>query len=131
MQTKTRTKGDTTRARWLALLDELFHDIASWSEEQEWLVHRDTKKLEEPFGTYQAPYLAIRTPQGRFVVNPIARFVMAADGRVDMEAWPSFDRVAILRERGQWKVRRDSAFARLMPWNRQNFLRLVRELVSD
>lgn len=131
MQTKTRTKGDQTRAQWLTLLDELFQDIASWSEDRDWLVHRDKKKLEEPFGTYQAPYLAIRTPQGRFVVNPIARYVMSADGRVDMEAWPSFNRAVILRDGGKWKVRRDSTFARLMPWNRQMFLRLARELVSE
>ncbi len=115
---------------WLTWVGRLVSQIRSWSEAQGWAIHEDIKIIEEPgLGQYEAPFLRIRTPQGELHVSPIARLVLGgADGRVDLESWPTLRRVLLLRKKGKLQVMTDSGVPLRQAWNRRNFIRLAEDL---
>lgn len=118
-------------ADWHDVVARLVEQIAKWAEAENWSVHRDRKTIhEERLGDYDLPTLRVRTNQGDEVhVNPVARYVMGrADGRVDLEGWPSLNRVRFIRRGGQWEIITDSNVPLRQPWNRKTFVQLARDL---
>ena len=116
---------------WLTLVDQLVDQVADWSESENWSIHRDRKTIEEePLGRYDVPTLRVRTNQGdELHVNPVARFVMGrADGRIDLEGWPSLNRVRFVRRNGKWEIITDSNVPLRQPWNRKTFIQLAHDL---
>ena len=122
---------DKEREQWRALVEELMADIARWAEEEGWLVHRDTKVLtEEHLGEYVVPDLVIRFPGGRVYVEVGGREVLGADGRVDIESFPNFARMILVRKRGMWKVKTDAFVDWPQPWCKETFIALAKTLAS-
>ena len=78
---------DRERDEWLAWVDRLVAEVAGWADAQGWATHRDVKTItERPFGTYQAPFLRVRTPNGEVNVDPIARWTLGrGNERVDLQ----------------------------------------------
>ena len=80
---------------------------------------------------YRVPVVTIHAPQGRLILEPIARGTLGAQGRVDLHAWPSLFRVMLLhRPRGkdrplEWVVRTESGLDWPQLWNRETFLTLA------
>lgn len=74
------------REQWIERVRRLVDEVAAWSESQGWSIHRDTKVIQErPLGAYSVQTLRVRLPQGEVRINPIARHVMGAEGRVDLK----------------------------------------------
>lgn len=91
---------EKARAEWLEDLIQLFGDIREWAETEGWEVRTKPYELtEENLGTYSAPFLIIRTPGEPVFVEPVARFVLGAQGRVDLYGYPSLTRAMLLRKR--------------------------------
>src|SRR5438132_1267482 len=91
-------------ADWLQRIRALLDGIEAWSVEQNWSTHRAEKTIhEQQFGTYSAPILRVRAPAGEIHVTPIALQVVGAEGRVDLEAWPSLNRVKLVGRGGAWE----------------------------
>ena len=136
MQTTKRARSRRTsvrpaklKAEWLRELDSLFGDIASWCESRKWWVHRDHKTIDcDAFGPYDAPVLMIQSPQGRFMVDPVGHDIVGAEGRVEIQAWPTFDRMVLIRNNGRWRIHPDLDFDRPRRWSRDGFFDAVREL---
>lgn len=120
----------------------LADEVQTWAEqeaaERNWRVTREQKELAEEVvgGVYHVPVVTIHALQGRLVLEPIARGVLGAQGRVDLYAWPSLFRVMLLHKpRGKdkpmkWVVRTDSGLDWPQPWNRETFLTLAEGLLN-
>jgi hypothetical protein len=117
---------------WLQSVERLVVQIEGWCDELQWSVRRRDKEVRERLlGSYTVPELAVRTPAGEVYVKPIALHVVGADGRVDLEAWPSLNRVKLLRAEGGWRVVTDSNVPLHRPWDRDTFAMLVRDLSAS
>jgi hypothetical protein len=97
------------KQHWLQALDQLMDLLGSWlhAAQSEGLVKIDKSAApvrEERLGLYMAPKLKVVTPRGDTVtIAPRARYVVGAEGRVDMECPP---KKAILLHRGSqgWQI---------------------------
>ncbi|HET6247764.1 MAG TPA: hypothetical protein VFE47_08710 [Tepidisphaeraceae bacterium] len=66
---------------------------------------------------------------GEGFLTPIALHIVGdADGRVDLEAWPSMNRVRFVGKSGGWEIITDSNVPLRQPWNRETFVQPVRDL---
>jgi len=84
---------------------------------------------EDEIGTYQLPVLTVLTSIGRVVLEPVARFVAGASGRIDLYAFPSFSQVGLVRKRGKWRFLADSDLSDLgRRWKEEDFVTTVAEL---
>lgn len=122
---------ETAKCEWLSVLRELADDIKLWAEQQNWPVHEEPKEVhEEHLGTYEVPYLQVRLPETTLIIDPIARQVGGAEGRVDLEAFPSLHRFLLLRHEGHWRLTTDSGVQWPNPWGRDAFVDLARRLAG-
>lgn len=82
----------------------LADDVQTWADQEAsargWRVEREEKELaEEVVGwAYRVPVVTIHAPQGRLILEPVARGMVGAQGRVDLYAWPSLFRVMLLHK---------------------------------
>src|SRR6266511_3831152 len=87
------------RDEWLRVVEGLGHQVRGWAEKKGWTVTEEPREVnEERLGVYRAPVLQIDTPHGQVILEPIARDVAGAEGRVDLYAWPTHFRVKLLRK---------------------------------
>src|SRR4051795_6163736 len=90
-------------SRWLSLVEQLLRQIERWCRDRGWAVHREQAEVTEAkLGTYRVPVLSIRSPAGHVYVEPVARYVAGADGRVDIYAFPSMTRMLLARVGDKW-----------------------------
>lgn len=132
-QKRNNWERDTT-----ALADE----VQAWAEQEAaargWRVEREQKELSEEVvgGAYRVPVVTIHAPQGRLILEPVARGVLGAQGRVDLYAWPSLFRVMLLHKplgKGhglEWVVRTESGIDWPQPWGHETFLTLAEGLLN-
>jgi hypothetical protein len=118
------------RDEWIAAVEQLVSDAEAWATEQHWSVHRGPKTITEGrLGTYEVPALLIWAPAGRFVLDPIARFVGGASGKIDLCVFPSCDSVMIVRTDAGWQVENNPRTIS-RPWSRQTFFQVLSELAE-
>ena len=119
-------------AEWQKALDRLFLDVEKWSQERNWAVRRDPKRVAESFlGEYEVPQLLVHTTDNkRYFLGPVARQVVGGTGRVEMCLMPSYDSAAIVRIDGAWYVLPERAGERRRRWSRQTFLDVATRLAS-
>ena len=123
---------EKTREEWRGLVKALATDIERWSLEQGWLVSRQQKYLaEESLGRYAVPDLVIRLPEGRITFDVIGRDVVGAGGRVDISAFPSLNRMLLLRVGGKWKIMTDSRVPWPRAWGKASFIELAKLVASS
>lgn len=120
----------------------LADEVQAWAAQEAaargWRVEREQKELAEEVvgGAYQVPVVTIHAAQGRLILEPVARGVLGAQGRVDLYAWPSLFRVMLLhkplgKDRGlAWVVRTESGIDWPQPWGRETFLTLAEGLLN-
>ena len=136
------TRRTQSRSNWERNTALLADDVQAWAEQEAaargWRVEREQKELSEEVvgGAYQVPVVTVHAPQGRLILEPVARGVLGAQGRVDLYAWPSLFRVMLLHKplgkgRGlKWVVRTESGIDWPQPWNRETFLTLAEGLLN-
>ena len=114
---------------WRHSLGSLLDDVARWSREAGWTVNsEEVHRSEELLGEYSASRLIVELPDGRVVLEPVARVVMGAQGRADLYGYPHLDRVMLLRKDGEWIVRPELGPTWPLPWNRETYLDLAERL---
>ena len=118
-------KAEKERTQWLAVLEQLANQVEDWASKRKWPVNRESKQINETrLGTYAAPVLSILTPSGTIQLDPVARYVAKADGRVDLLAWPSLTRMLLIRINNRWKIKTDSGIDWPEGWTERTFARL-------
>jgi hypothetical protein len=133
LQPLTKRDAEQLVDRWLQTLNTLRDQVAQWAREEGWQVtERPTEISEEiiPF-SYTAPMLEVSTETGQIVLEPIARVVVLSGGRVDLYAYPTMNRVKLLRDdkRDEWFVLTDSGIEWPHSWSKETFIELVRGLL--
>jgi len=124
-----------TRRDWECDTARLADDVQTWAGQaaaRGWRAERAEKGLAEEIvgGAYRVPVVTIYAPQGRLVLEPIARGTMGAQGRVDLYAWPSRFRVMLLHRDGEWVARTESGIDWPQAWGRETFLTLAEGLLK-
>lgn len=121
----------TRRTQWITRVDTLVSQIAKWSAAENWSVDKSEKAMHESlWGDYIVPTLRIRLPGGEVHVNPVGLHVVGADGRVDLETFPTLNRVRLVGHKNQWEIYTDSNVPLRKPWNRKTFSQLALDLVA-
>lgn len=122
-------KAHARRDEWLRRVGDLVTEVEGWASEQGWSVHRlDARIRERLLGEYVVPSLQMRMPGGELFLKPVALHVVGADGRVDLEAWPTLNRVKLVGREGGWQVITDSNVPLREQWGRDTFVRLAHDL---
>jgi len=117
---------------WQALVRSLADDVSAWSKAQGWGISEKLHKVtEEGLGAYDVPFLVIQLPQQLLFLEPVARLVMGAQGRVDLYSYPSMDRVMLLYNGKEWIIRPELGPTWPLPWNRDTYLDLAQRLTAD
>jgi hypothetical protein len=117
------------RGEWLALVNELLDEIESWAVARKWPTHREKKPAyESELGKYTLPVLTILAPTGPIRVDPVARFVAGADGRVDLLGWPTMNRMRLIRQGDAWVMKPEYGMKWRGAWGEGAFARLVERL---
>ena len=133
MSAVTSPDPNEERQQWIQTVRSFCDEVTQWSSAQGWRVVPEEMKLtEELLGTYPVPTLNIQTKHGAVVVEPVARVVMGALGRIDLYAYPTLFRVMLLRSTkdDRWRIRTDSGIFLRQPWNERTFLDLVTDLTG-
>lgn len=126
-----RIDWERRRDDWLVKLRELMDSIKTWAEQRRWFVDEHEKTIEEDdVGKYTVPTLFIQAPSGKIVVEPIGCNIIGAQGRVDIESFPSLNRLLLILVDGEWKIKTDSRIEWPEPWSEQSFINLVKALTS-
>lgn len=124
------------RAQWVAEVAALVQAVTAWATEAAaahgWSLEPGTLDLSEEVvgGAYTVPSLVIHAGENDLHLEPIARGVLGAEGRVDLYAWPSLFRVMLLRKNGGWVVRTESGLDWPQPWGRDTFVALAEGLLK-
>jgi hypothetical protein len=120
--------GEAQRDEWVAAVEQIVSDAEAWATEQKWFVHRGPKTITEgPVGSYEVPTLLIQAPAGRFVIDPIARYVIGALGKIEFCVLPSYDYVMIVRTDAGWQFETNPKTVS-RPWSKGTFFEVVSEL---
>lgn len=129
---KAKTDAARRRLAWVTLVKGTLEEISRWAEAERWAVVQNEKQIEEQsLGAYAVPVLTIQLPTGRLHVEPIARNVAGAEGRIDLLAFPVLNRVSLLRKGGVWIARTDSGVDFPSAWNSKTFVKLAQALANS
>jgi hypothetical protein len=122
--------GEAERDEWVAAVEQVVSEAEAWATEQHWFVHRGPKTIaEDPVGSYEVPSLLIQAPAGRFVLEPMGRYIVGATGEIELSVFPSYESVLIVRnDTGRHFVIDRPTVDR--PWSKEAFLEIVSELAK-
>jgi hypothetical protein len=120
------------RDQWISRIKSVIEEVTGWAEAEGWRSERDCKTIEEKtLGEYEAPRLTIYMPEGEILVQPVAlRTLSGNNGRIDIEAIPTLSRVKLLGRPEGWTIMTDSRVPLRLPWNRETFVQLAKDLLS-
>ncbi len=119
------------RQEWITRVTTLVHEIATWSQAQGWKVEEGRKSIHEKLlGDYEVPTLLVHLPEGELSVNPVGLQVIGADGRIDVEAFPTLSRVKFVGDGEGWKIVTDSNVPLRAAWNCETFVQLAHDLLN-
>ena len=119
------------REQWVDQVTTLVREAEEWAmaakDARHWTVERRTHEIEEEVvgGAYSVPGFRVTAGDDELQLEPIARGVLHADGRVDLYAWPSMFRVMLLRKSDQWVIRTESGLDWPQAWSHETFLTLA------
>jgi hypothetical protein len=128
-------KDQLKRDRFESEVEVLYSNVEAWSKNEKWNVQR------EPWIAPSTPVLrakgidslAITLPNadGALLLQPIGHDIAGADGRIDLLAYPSSNRVRLLlmvdatTNVARWVARTDSGIDWPYDWNENTFKQLA------
>lgn len=133
MSTAVTTDPGKVIGEWVELVGNFAKQVADWATVAGWdVAWKSLDRTEDLLGSYTVPMLIIQTAQRAVMVEPVARDVMGALGRIDLYAYPTLFRVMLLQspESGEWRIRTDSGIFIEKPWNKETFLSLIEGLTA-
>ncbi len=129
-QTPARRTDDDIAA-WASKVGHVADQVEAWAAGQGWATHRSDKRVEEAgSGVHTFPFVRVRTPLGELHVNPIGLDILGGRARVDLEGWPTLNRVRLVGRDDGWQILTDSNVPLRVPWDLEAFLRLAGDLLS-
>ena len=103
--------------RWTEAVRTLMGQAEEWAKKQGWrAVAQPIQLTEEGLGSYEVPLLTIETPSGKIVLEPVAMRASPGEGRVDVYAWPSLNRLMLVRNHETWELLTEAGVRWPQPW---------------
>ena len=120
------------RDEWVRQVERLIGEAEKWATEKGWLVDREHRELsEDRLGGYTAPALKMRRPDGTvLLLEPVARFVVGAAGRVEFSVFPSYDHEVLARTGEGWEFVSSTGRPARRAWSRDSFLKTADRLAT-
>ena|SRR5437016_9627317 len=123
---------------WTKDLNTFLEKVEAWARDLGWKTERTSKDVEEePLGKYSAPVLVVYPSAGkRLTLEPTARIVTGAPGRIDLYAWPTLYRVMLLRKgkdespSDDWDVRTESGYTLPNAFSKELFHDLADQMLA-
>jgi hypothetical protein len=118
------------RSEWLAEIGRFMTEVEQWAERHGWATLRDDRTVtEDELGTYQVPVLLVHTMKGRLLLTPEARYLLDADGLIELSVYPSFETsVQIVKTSDGWRLKYPDREELGEPWSEDSFARTVKAL---
>jgi len=118
-------------ADWVDEIEKIVDQAKFWAEARGWAVSADEKQISEDIiGTYEAPRLLIHSPRARFLLDPVARYVVGASGRLDLCVLPSYDAVLLVKTDKGWRFVSTSRRDLNLAWSEKSFGKVCDELTK-
>lgn len=120
------------RRNWLRLVETTLSTIQRWADERGWAAARleEREVRDSVLGIYPVRDLRVKTTTGILDVEVVARDVVGADGRIDFRAFPTMDRMLLIRTGGKWVVKTDSGIDWPRKWGKKTFIELAETLTK-
>jgi hypothetical protein len=116
---------------WIAEAQGIIDQAKVWAETRGWATRQDQRPItEEIIGTYEAHVLLIHTPQGRLLLEPVARYIVGGEGRFDFCVMPSYDSVLLVKTSEGWAFYSTSHPDFNAPWSQESFEEIALELLK-
>jgi hypothetical protein len=117
--------------QWITSVTELVDQVETWARRQDWAVAKDRKRLtERRFGSYEVPVLRVRLIGGELHLLPVGLDIVGADGRVDLESFPTLNRVKLIKRGKKWEIITDSNVPLREGWKQATFFQLAHDLLA-
>jgi hypothetical protein len=131
MKTLVQKLSKGQRKSWIQAVNALADQVERWAREEDWSTARQSKTVQESrVGEYAVPVVRVRAPAGEVWLDPVGLDIVAADGRVDLQSWPSLNRVRLLRRGDDWQVITDSNVPLRRAWSKALFVDLLSSLTA-
>lgn len=122
---------EKVRDEWIAAVGDFMDETETWAKRQGWGVLREPKVIkEDDIGTYSVPRMLLHDLFGRVVLDPVARFVMGAEGRIDIHVIPSWESLIIVRMPEGWDLIYDDAEGPRSRWSEEVMIKTVLEITQ-
>jgi hypothetical protein len=116
---------------WIADGQEIINQAKAWAERRGWATRQGNRVItEEIIGTYEAPTLLIHAPQGRLLLEPVARYIVGGQGRFDFCVMPSYDSMALVRTEEGWGFLAPTPNDVNIPWSEESFEKIALKLLK-
>ncbi|HEY5314276.1 MAG TPA: hypothetical protein VIK18_17215 [Pirellulales bacterium] len=115
---------------WRGRVDRLFRDLRPWIAEaipDSAVQERSTLLIERASGPYEMPAMTVFFQGKAIDIEPVACWVVGADGRVDVRG-PLGDDAVLLVQNEKWYWLDQHAVDRLQPLTRDHFMALLQSL---
>lgn len=120
------------RNAWVQAVDDVLSEVEAWCEAEGWPTHRESKWIDEDrLGQYTIPVLLIDTPGGRLHLDPLARFIVGADGRIDVYSFPQYHTAILLSSKNAWRFCTVDGPKLDKPFDKPSFLRIAKRLTMQ
>ena len=132
LKTQRRAPSGAKRVgRWMSRASLLVDQIERWAKDVGWNEDRDAKPVDggHPEG-HPAPALVVHMRRGELQVRPVPFDDAGTRGRVDVEGYPTMNRVSLVWRRGTWEVITESNVPLRAPWTPGTFVQLAKDLVA-
>jgi hypothetical protein len=117
-------------AEWKSEVQQIVDTASQWAKEKGWDIVSEEKVItEDVLGSYEVPRLLIHRPDGRLVLDPIARYVVGASGRFEFCVLPSYDSALLVKDDDGWRFYSQDKRDQGQPWSREAFYAVCNELV--
>ena len=129
LPTKLMDNWEQVRDDWVAEVERFIAEVETWCKRQDWACRRDIKTIvESEVGAYVVPQLLVQDTFGRLLFDPYARFVVGAEGLIDLSVVPSYHYVLIVRYPEGWFLVEEDTEGPRVAWSEGVFAELAPRL---
>ena len=85
-------------------MNKIAQQASDWVKANAWDTLTDQRVItEDLIGKYEAPRLLIHRPDGKLLLDPIARYVVGVAGRFELCIIPSYDSILLIKTDSGWR----------------------------
>ena len=124
---------EKVKVEWIRNLKEFMDGIKSWLEQPQKdglidVVEKEIEIKEEHIGEYKAPSLELIIGAESIKIMPVGRFIIGANGRVDISSYMNRFNVLYHSEK-RWIYRNEGQQGSFQRFTEESFTKMLKDLV--